>query len=346
MRKQFAASATVRAMIARSLAGAAAPEFAARRWGAASEAAILVHKAGVSGLEVGDFGTQTPDSEFFGTVFDALPFSQGAWRRVGFYRRLLSISGRASAAWIGQSKAIPVSRPTIVPASLASKKVGAITIQTKEALEDPLSEPLVEHELRAAAVGAVVQALLDPANAGDADTPASITHSSVATNIPATSEPGDDIAGAIAAFGGDLSAAIWLLDPLTAAQLALARDAGGNYAFPNIGLRGGSILGAPALVYRDAPRDTNGGILCLADPTGIAYGLDSIRIERASAGAIEADTEPTGASDTPAAATATLISLFQNDLIAHKIIVEANWDVQRPGGVVAITGTNYATSTP
>lgn len=344
MRKNFVASGTVRAVIAKALGGQAANEVARRRWGSASQAMALIERAGVSGVEAGDYGTRTPDTEFFGSVVEALPFSRANFRRVTFRRRLLSLTGMTSAVWVGESKGIPVSRPTIVPSTLEPKKVGAICVQTMEALEDPASEVLVENELRAAAVGAVVEALLDPANAGDDETPKSLTHSSVATNVSATDEPGDDIAAAVEAFGGDLSEAVFLLDPLSAAQLAMARDAGGNYAFPNIGLRGGSILGAPAFVYRDAPRDTSGGLIVLVDASGIAYGLDSINIVRARQATLECDTAPTGESDTPAAASATMINLFQNDLVAHKITVNANWETQRQGAVVAITGVNYTTA--
>lgn len=323
----------------------AAGEFAAARWGAASSAAALIEKAGVSSLESSDFGTQTPESEFFRSLVDALPFSQGAWRLVPFYRRLLSVTVRPTATWVGQSKSIRVSKPDILPTSLAPRKYGAITVNTLESFKDPACEPLIDAELRAAAVGAVVAALTDPANAGDAETPKAITHASVATNVAATAEPGDDIAAAVAAFGGDLSQAIWLLDPLSAAQLALARDAAGNFAFPAIGVRGGSILGAPAFVYRDVPRDTSGGVIALVDPSGVAYAIESVKIQRATQTTLELDDQPQGASDTPVASSATQISLFQNDLVAHKIVATANWETQRPGSVVAIVGADYATST-
>lgn len=343
--RQFAASPTVQAVIARALYGAAAPEHAARRWGAASEAAARVNRAGVSALEATDLGMRSPDSQLFGSFFDALPFAQGAWRRVGFHRRLLRVTGKAIGTWVGQSKAIPASLPQISPSSLQPRKVGALSVQTLEAFKDPLAEPLIENELRAAAVGAVVQALLDPANGGDDETPASLTHSSVATQISGTAEPGDDIAAAIAAFGGNLREAIFLLDPVTAVQLALARDAAGNFAFPAIGARGGSIAGIPAYVFHDAPRDTSGGVIALVDPSGVAYALDALQFERSTQATLEADSAPTGASDTPAAATAHVISLFQADLIAHKVIVECNWEAQRPGSAVAIIDADYPTGT-
>lgn len=346
MQNNFGASATVLACIAKALGGHASAEFARRRWGAASAAAALVQRSGVTGLEAAEFGARTDDGEFFASVLAALPFSLANFRRVGFHKRLLAVTEKLSGNWVGQSKAIPVSRPTLIPASLAPKKVAALCIQTQEAFEDPLCEPLIEAELRAAASGAVVAALLDPANAGDDETPASLTHRSVATQISGTDEPGDDVAAAIAAFGGDLSQAIFLMDPLSAVQLALARDAAGNFAFPPVGARGGSIAGIPAFVFPDAPRDTGGGVIALVDPSGLAYTIDDVDISRSRQATIEADDAPQGAIDTPVAASAHMISLFQEDLIAHRIIARCNWSVQRPDGAVAIVDADYATAIP
>src|SRR5688500_11988389 len=94
------ASPEIRAVIAKALAGTAAAEWAANRWGAASEAALRVTKAGVTGIESTELGTVTGQDAFFGSVASGLPFANGNWRRVQFLRRLIAASSGTAGAWI------------------------------------------------------------------------------------------------------------------------------------------------------------------------------------------------------------------------------------------------------
>ena len=128
----------------------------------------------------------------------------------------------------------------------------------------------------------------------------------------------------------------------TAACIGLARDAAGSFAFPDAGPAGGSILGLPLLTTRHSPRDSSGGQLALIDGSGIAVADHGVGLARSTDATIEADTEPTGATDTPVAQSAHPVSLFQTDTVAVKGWTYANWERERDCATY-ISGAIYPT---
>jgi hypothetical protein len=319
-------------------------QFATKRWGAAgpqSVPAILRSALGsVSASPLATIGAK--DDEFFSAVFEAsvLGRLQGL-RDVLFNVRTLAMSAPSRGYWVGQSKPIPLSKPVLAGSFLPRKKIGALIVVPLEAIEHANvdAEARFEMDLREGCVGPLDEALLDPANAGSDSMPAAITNG--APTIASDDDPSIDLPSLIEAFTGDLSAAFFVTDPTTATQLALARDSAGAFLFPDIGPRGGSILGIPTLTTRHSPR-TSSGQLALIDPTGIAARFESIELARSMAATLEMDTEPTGASDTPVAASTAQVSLFQNDLVAFRATLNANWERQR-AAVSVLTGINYTT---
>ncbi len=302
---------------------------AAARWGTAQGDAVV--KAAIGAAISGDMGE--PASEFFGLVREqSLVGRMSGLRRVPFNTRVLRITSGATGYWVSESKPTPISKPALDGASLAPLRVAAIVVTTKEALnsQDPIAEVTLQEDLQRAVIGALDLAFIDPDNAGVAgQTPQSITNS--ALTLTATGDLQADIAQLVAAFQGDLSAAYSVTDPVTAARLALATDAGGRYLFPEVGPRGGALLGIPLLTSRHVPVGASGGRLALIDPTGIAANVDALKISRSEHTAIMM-------SDDPANDPGTLVSLWQTDSVALKVSVRANFEVQRAGGVAVLEG--------
>lgn len=320
----------------------AAEEYARKRWGQASGVPQFLQKAAVGAITSSDpmSAIGASDDVFFSSVFEQtlLGRLQGL-REVPFNLRLLRSTQASRGYWVGQSKAIPVSKPALTGSSLARKKVGALILTTMEALEaaNPLAEARLEEDMRGALVGAVDEAFLDPSNAGTDEMPAAVTYDAPST--PSSDDPSLDLPPLIELFPGDLSAAFFITDPTTAAQLALARDSVGGLMFPDVGPRGGSMIGIPVLTTRHSPRDANGGQLALVDPTGVAARLESIEMARSTSASIEAADDPSGASDTPVAAT-SMVNLFQTDSVAFRATVFGNWERQR-AAVAVLTQVNY-----
>jgi HK97 family phage major capsid protein len=286
-------------------------------------------------------GIGAQDDEFFASVIAASLLGRLQLRDVPFDVRMLRLTGSARGYWVGQSKAIPLSKQSMTGSILERRKVAAIIVATIESLTaaNELAERRFEADLRNALVGALDEAFIDVANAGvSGEMPASVTYG--ATHIASASDPGADIAGLVEAFTGDLSTATFVTDPLTATQIALARDAAGGFSFPDCGPRGGSLVGIPLLTSRGSPRDSNGGQLVLLDPAGIASHMESIEVAKSTQTTLEMADDPTGATDAPAAMTKTMVNLFQTESVAFKALMHGNWEVQRPA-VAVITGADY-----
>lgn len=306
--------------------------FSQKNWGA--HQADRITKSVLSALGMADFGSPEAE-EFFSLVRDQSVLGRLiGLRRIPFNIRMLSVVGGTSAYWVGQGKWKPLSKPSLDGDTLKPMKVATLVVATEEAMRaNPATEMILLDDMKRAVSESLDEAFLDPSNAGIADEmPASVTYG--VTPVTSTGDPAADIAALVAAFGGDFSAAYFITDPTTATQIALARDAGGSFAFPDAGPRGGSILGIPLLVSRGSPRDSSGGQLALIDPTGIAANLEGIRVQTSGETSLQM-------RDDPADPTTSMVSLFQTNSVAWIAEAGANWDVQRAGSVAIITEAAY-----
>jgi len=309
-------------------------DVARARWGEYQGDQIA--KAAVAPIiqsDVGDYAAV----EFFNLVMErSLLGRLVGLRRLPFNRKMLKITSGSNGYWVAESNPVPLSKPALEGSSLNPLKVCAMIVATDEALKTggTIAENGFQRDLERAVVDTTDIALLDAGNAGAADErPASITYGAPAS--AATSDAAADIATLIGLFGGDLGAAYFVTDATTATSMALHRNTAGDLVFPDVGARGGSILGVPLLISRASPRDSSGGQLALNDPTGIAYGADGLSFESAEQATV-------AMSDTPES-DPVLVSLWQRNLVGFKSIMSANWEVQRENSVALLTDVAWGT---
>ncbi|ANK84169.1 phage capsid family protein [Rhizobium sp. N1314] len=307
-----------------------AAEIAAGRWGLMSPAARVAKAAVEAGQLGGGSGTwgselaadlATATVEFFQLVAErSIVGRMAGLRRMPLLTRSISVVGGSTAHWVGEGKPKPVSALVFGDALLPSRKIIALCVCTRELLEssDPAAEGVIKTDLVRAVADALDSAFIDPSNAGIADVvPASITNSVTQSA---------DLEALVSDFAGDLSAAVFVMNPATAVSLSSADR-------PNIGARGGELSGVPVITSRNVAE----GNIVLADPTGIALGEGSAdlrvtteaTVEMLDNGLTQDATEGTGTS---------LVSLWQTNaagLLAERAI---NWAVARPGSVGYIAG--------
>ncbi|MCR6661953.1 MAG: phage major capsid protein [Luteimonas sp.] len=325
-----------RAVITRALAEGGPDtfnDFAIRRWGAQGG---LIAKAAVGGVTTANTGTD-PIGEWFDRIIDAsiLGRLQGL-RRVPWQIRMNAMTAGARGFWVGQGKPIPLSKPAVDGASLRIKKVAALIVVTLESLQagGEIAEAAFDRDLRRAVVETLDDAFLDAGNGGVTDqTPPSVTSTGIL--LSSTNDVSADIREAVEAFDGDLARAVWVTDPKTAVAIGLDENGGLSRKFPEVGARGGEMAGIPVVTSSGSPLSSSGGQLALIDPTGIAYNADDIEITRTTQGMIAMSDDPE--NDLAPAR----VSMFQTESAALKSIITANWDPQRTGGVVTITGAQY-----
>lgn len=335
-------SLAMRQIIARAVAGRnnLDPfEYAAQRWPGDSP---ITTRSAVGGGTSTAWSVASEPALLFDGVLEDGAVGRSRLRLVPPNVRLLRPNDQARGYWVGQSKAIPLSKVTLLGSALERRKVGALIVTTAESLEtrDARVERVLEADFRRALTLALDEAFLDPSNAGIAgEMPASVTNG--APTVAGTGDPTADLAALVAAFDGDLSQAVFATDPITATQIALWRDSSGGVSFPDCGPAGGSLLGLPLLTSRGSPRDSSGGSIALIDGSGIAAVLEGMEVSSTTEAMLEMDDAPAAAGDTPVAASATLVNLYQTENVAFKVTMYANWEAQRPA-VSCITGCAYA----
>ena len=321
--------------------------FAAQRWGARS-ATVEMLRAAVPGASAGGWGGELTDDaaaaavEFFelarqGTILARLEGLRRVPRRVPF----VAISSGATAYWRGTGKPTPVSRMAFDRDTLDTLGMGCLVVLPAELVKDasPEAEALIRGDLLRAVTELLDSTFIDPTNAGVAGaTPRSVTYA--APTLTSSGDLADDVEEALGRFAGSLATASWVMHPRLAAAIGIR--AGGRGVGADVGARGGVMAGLPVIVSESCAHDSDAGTIALVDGAGIVLAEEpGIAVSTTDTATIEQDDTPTGASDTPTAATATLVSLWQSDSVGVKAVVRANWAKARAGSVVTITAASY-----
>ncbi len=325
------------------IAGAASPgadgvELARSRYG---DRAASITKAAVAAgsINSGGWGAvlSTPEAaEFFAAVKQASIVGKLGLREVPLNTRLISVTTGFSAFWVGAGAPKPLSKAAIAGSTLPPRKIAGIFVATQELFRHsgPVAEQLLRDDLVRAIAEELDAAFIDRASAAVAEErPASVTNAVVA--IPSSGSPRADTVALIEDFQGDLLSASFVTDPLTAAQFALARDDIGNCLFPDVGVRGGVLLGLPFVVSRSSPRTSSGGQLVLLDSSAVAFAAEGVRLATSENAALAMRSDPESPTE--------MVSLFQCDAAALLAEVAANWEVQRSGAVSVISDAIYPT---
>jgi hypothetical protein len=331
----------VRALIASGLhpkSPHSAEAFAANRWGDDS-APLRVLKAAVSAGNTSDnpelvSSASAPLVEFMNAVYAQTALDkliQSGLRRRAAGTRYLVNTGTAKGGWVGEGKSVPVLPFSFDQSTLNLLKVAAIVVLTKESLEaaDSATEAGIRADIISGLAEAIDTALLDPANTGTpGETPASLTAG--LTPIAIGTGDQDDVRQGLSRmiedFAGDLSRAVFIGSPQLFAML-------NGYGYEDVGIRGGTLLGAPAVATKGLPNAGGFYQLALVDPTGIAYTDDpsATQFTASQNAALQMDDSPTNDAVTPT--PTNLVSCFQSNCVALKGMIWANWSVERAGAV-------------
>jgi hypothetical protein len=342
-----------RMVIAKTLAridDVSAVGIAHKRWGQSSPQLVESIKAAVAGggTDSGEWGAELVHIDrytgdfieylYSRTVFDKLPL-----REVPANVNIAGQDGAATGYWVGQSKSIPLSKADFMDVNLTPLKVAALAVVSKELLRD--SSPSAERLVRDALVGASAQRV-DQTFLSTAAASAGVSPAGILNGVSIGSSSGNDIDAVIA----DVKA---LYAPFIAANnaddlqfvttqslsksLGLMQNALGNWAFPGLSANGGSLLGDPLV----AGGNVGAGDLILLKPSDIyKIGDRGVEVSLSTEAAIQMDDAPNGASDTPVANT-SVVSMFQTDSVAIKVVRPLNFAKRRASAVAYIGDANY-----
>jgi len=307
---------------------------AASRWGdyQGREAA----KAAVLPIDADDFSGGTKSEIIQLATGRSLLQKIPGLREVPFNIRLVSMAGGARGYFVAEGKPAPLSAASIAGSSLVPTKVQGLIVATEEALLDPKSERALQKDIERP-----LQLTLDEAFIGSSpgiagEIPAGIGFG--ATQISASGSSAEafrnDLAAAFELYQGDIESAVLVMHPRTALSLSMLQQPLGSASF---GVRGGDLFDVPVATSAGVTWDSSGSAITLLDASAIAFGVGALQLEIAR----HADLQMSDAPDETSGEGTVMISLWQSNLVGFKATIYTNWEVQRPGSVVQITGVNY-----
>lgn len=327
---------------------------AERRWGKTNPTIVQIMKSGVAGggSGSGEWGAELvqADGRYTGdfieylyskTVFDQLPL-----RQVPANVTIKGQDGAATGYWVGQSKAIPASAGDFSAVSLTPLKVAALAVISNELLRDssPAAEQLVRDALVEASAQRVDTTFLSATAASAGVSPAGLLNG--VTGKTSAGTDGDGLRADVKALYADFITAknavglMFVMNPALAKAIQLMTNALGQTEFPGLGTGGGTLLG-DNVVTGD---NVNANHLILLKPSDIwRIGDLGVEVSISREAMIEQDTAPTGATDTPAAASANMTSMFQSESTAIKVVRPINFAKRRSSAVQYVSDADYGT---
>lgn len=279
-------------------------------------------------------------------------FGQGnvpALRSIPFNTPLVGQTGGGEAYWVGEGKPKPLTSLDFSRTTLPELKVATIAVVTDELLRrsSPSADLILRDTLAAAVAGRLDTDFIDPTKAASSGvSPASITYGVSAPN--SAGNDADSIRAdlrtlfmAFIAADNTPTSGVYIMSSTTALSLSLMMNALGQPEFPGISMTGGTLMGLPVIVSEYVPTVSAGSYVALVNASDIYLGDEGgimIDVSR------EASLEMLDGSLTQnalAGTGASLVSLWQNNLMGFRCERIINWGKRRASAVALIDSVNW-----
>lgn len=325
-----------------------------QRWGHVDphfvEVVTKANEVAAGGSGSGDWGAElvAADNRYTGDFIEYLygqtVFFQLPLRQVPANVSIKGQDGAATANWVGENKAIPMSKPDFSTVSLTPLKVAAITALSNELIRDssPDAEMLVRDALAEACAQKIDSTFFSTTAASAGVSPAGILNGIGSTTSygPTADDVRDDIKTLYAPFlaAKNATGLVFVMTPSLAKSISLMVNALGQTEFPGLTASGGTLMGDRVYVGDNV----TSGHLILLKPSDIwRIGMSGLQISISKEATIEQNSVPAGAGDTPAASANTPVSMFQTEQTAIKAVMPVNFQKRRTSAVAYVTGADY-----
>jgi hypothetical protein len=326
---------------------------AVERWGKSNPSLIQIIKANEvagGGTESGEWGAElvAMDGRYTGDFIEYL-YGLTAYDRLGLRVVPANVTikgqdGPGTAYWIGQSKAIKATAVDFSTVNLTPLKVAALSVLSNELIADssPAAEMLVRDALAQAAAKRIDQTFFSTTAAVSNVSPAGM-----AVGVSAISSSGTDAAALrndIKALFAPFQTAMnsggltLVMNPAMATGISFMVNALGQAEFPGTNINGGSLLGFSIVVGDNVPATW---LVMLKASDIYRIGDDGLQTAVSRDAMIEQSTAPTGATDTPTAASQAITSMFQEDSTAIRVIRRINFAKRRAHAFQYISDADY-----
>jgi HK97 family phage major capsid protein/HK97 family phage prohead protease len=324
-------------------------EVLSKRWADSTPEVAIVMKAAVDAGTTSDTTWAAPlvqytdmVSEFIELLRAQAVLGRMSLRRVPFNIRIPRQTSGTTGAFVGEGAPTPVKELAFDNITLPWAKASTIVVLTAELarLSSPSAEALVRQDLLNGIAEFLDKRLLDPAYPGVANiSPASLTNGVTARAASgATLAAIDaDVKALLTTFTNanlTLTSGMWIMSPALAITLSLIRLTQDAFAFPGLGVNGGTFYGLPAITSNNvAPSGSPGDQhLILVDQNEVLLADDGqMMIDVSTEASVQMD-------NAPSAGAQSLVSLWQNGLLGVKVDRWIYWGKRRSQAVQFIDG--------
>lgn len=355
---KFQGQSFTRMVIAKAVAksfGMDVVGYANQRWGKTNPSLVEWIKTDVAGggSGSGEWGAELvqADARYMGDfityLYSKTLYNQLPLREVPANITIKGQDGAATGYWVGESKAIPMSKADFSTVSLTPLKVAALSVVSNELLRD--SSPAAEMLVRDALVEAASQRI-DTTFISTTAASAGVSPAGILNNIAGTTSAGTDTTGVLndikelryrfitAKNAGGL---VWCMNPALASSMSLMRNALGQKEFTELNQNGGTLEGDPVYVSDNV----NANYLVLLKPSDIyRIGMGGVQISISEHATIEMADNPAGASDVPTDQSQGIVGMFQTESTAIKVVQSVNFARRRTACVAWISDADYGGS--
>lgn len=280
-------------------------------------------------------------------------------RRVPFNISMPRQTSGASAGWVGEGKAVGLSKGAFDTVTLRFAKAAGLVVMTDELVRfsNPAAEGLVRTDLIGAMAAFLDRQFVDPVVAEVSNvSPASITYGvapveASGTDIDALNADFEQMFQAYLTANLSLSDAIILMTEQQAMKIGMMKNTLGQREFPNLKASGGEMFGLPVITSESAVATEDpaspqsyeaGGLIILAKASEIMLADDGqVFLDSSREASVQMDSGP----DEPTTNSTVLVSLWQRGLVGLKAERVINWKKRRDAAVQYITGAAYTSVT-
>jgi hypothetical protein len=320
--------------------------YSIRRQAAGVEGGAIL--SGEAGAELVDL-----DAQFTGDFIEFL-YAHTLFDRMGFKDipadvRVKGMDGAFTGYWVGEKRAIPASIGSFSTVDLARLKAAGLTYLSRDLIER--SAPAAETLFRDGVVQAISQAVDSRAFSATAAT-ANVSPAGLLAGLTGQASAGGriqdlytDLAYLTSIFvaAKQFNGSIKLLsDKLVANQIAhLLSPLTAEPVFKGlVTANGGTLDGLP---YLTGDNMVANNLVAVKTDDVWKIGDSGVSVSLSTDATIEADTAPTGEGVTPTAQSASMVSMFQNDMVAIKAVRDINYAFRRAQAITVarITAADY-----
>lgn len=273
------------------------------------------------------------------TVFDSLPL-----RPMPHNVNIKGQDGAATGYWVGESKAIPVSKADFNDVDLEPLEVDALAVCSQRLIRD--SSPSAEMWIRDSIVQASAQRV-DTTFLSNAAASAGVSPAGILNGLTPLAPSGTDAAAVRADFQSlalpflaakNGSGLVHVMTPSMAMALSMLVNALGQTEFPDIAEAGGTLFKRPVFTGDNV---TPGDWIVLKPSDIWKIGDTGISVSMSDQATIEMNDAPAGASDTPTAMASHTVSLWQTNSVGFKVTRGINYKIRRAGAVQVLSNAEY-----